>query len=291
MKILTLGPSLSYSDVATKEYCAENCIEDPHIIYLTPQNKTEGIIEELVRLYELGDRSTIAIVPIFNSVEGRVKDTIGPGRGLVKYHDKVKIYHEYILDVHHCLASKSSSLGRIRKVYSHPQALGQCGGLLRRMRFATYEESSTSRAAQFVGTRPNFEAAAICSPQTAKAYGLNILLEDIADKFEGYSKNQTRFVVLSHKDNEKITGNDKTTVTMEILGQDKPKALYRVLGIIGKRNNNLSYIESMTKGSLKEFVFWMDIDEHRKNLKRELKELRKLTKWLYVHGSYPNRIK
>ncbi len=282
-QILTLGPRYSYSDSATRRYMQESNIKGD-VELLTPPNRTEGIIEELVKRHQGGDREAKAVVPILNTIEGRVRDTISPNRGLIKY-PNVKMCGEYWLKIEHCLAGKGT-LKDVKKVYSHEQALGQCKSFLEKLKVSTEKARSTSEAAEIAAKDPTGQTAAVCSEDAALASGLNILARDIADRFGEGSENWTRFVVLGYTD-AKPTGRDKTTITLELKGAEKPRTLWRVLDII---TQNISYIESMVKGSKTEYVFWLDIDEHRERLGSELKRLEPLTKWMIVHGSYPRKI-
>lgn len=86
------------------------------------------------------------------------------------------------------------SLKHLRKIYSHPQAWGQC-----KLFLATYlkgverqDVSSTSKAAEFVAQDATGTSAAISSKLAAEMNGLDVLAEGIEDS-EG---NSTRFFVL-----------------------------------------------------------------------------------------------
>lgn len=88
-----------------------------------------------------------------------------------------------------------SPLGKIERVYSHPQVWGQCEAFL-----ATHlkgveqvDVSSTSKAAALVaGEGPGAGSAAISSRTAARASGLDVLAEQIEDRED----NTTRFFVL-----------------------------------------------------------------------------------------------
>src|SRR4029079_13407299 len=68
-----------------------------------------------------------SVVPVENSTEGVV------GRSLdLLLATPLKICAEIELRVHQNLMSKAAPVGAIRKVYSHPQSLGQCAGWLGR---------------------------------------------------------------------------------------------------------------------------------------------------------------
>lgn len=85
-------------------------------------------------------------------------------------------------------------LGHVRRVYSHPQAFGQCTRFL-----ATYlrgvetvDVSSTSRAAALAAADPTGAAAALSSAVAAAPHGLDVLARDVEDRDD----NTTRFFVL-----------------------------------------------------------------------------------------------
>jgi chorismate mutase/prephenate dehydratase len=65
------------------------------------------------------------LVPIENSSEGVVSHTLD----MFMDYD-LKISAEVLLEVSHNLLSKSGKKGKIKKIYSHPQALAQCRGWL-----------------------------------------------------------------------------------------------------------------------------------------------------------------
>ncbi|KAI1085833.1 Prephenate dehydratase-domain-containing protein [Whalleya microplaca] len=88
-------------------------------------------------------------------------------------------------------------LTHVRRLYSHPQAFGQCtrflGAYLRGVE--TVDVSSTSRAAQLVkeeGDEGKCDSAAISSAVAAEMLGLDVLARDVEDRED----NTTRFFVL-----------------------------------------------------------------------------------------------
>ncbi len=90
------------------------------------------------------------------------------------------------------------SLDHIKRVYSHPQAFGQCNKFL-----STYlkgverfEVSSTSKAAELVSQDTSGESAAISSQLAGELYGLDALGKSIEDRDD----NTTRFLVIGVED-------------------------------------------------------------------------------------------
>ena len=64
------------------------------------------------------------VIPIENSVEGIVRETID-NLLLLKYTD-MKIVAEISIPINHCLVGFTKSLKKLEKVISHPQAIAQC---------------------------------------------------------------------------------------------------------------------------------------------------------------------
>jgi prephenate dehydratase len=292
---LTLGPKFSYSEIATRRYL-KDIGSTANVVTLTPINRTEGVIEELVRYYEEGKENTIAVVPMYNTTEGRVKDTISPGRGLLKYH-RAQIRDEYIMQISHCLAARKKG-AKIELVISHNQAVQQCISYIRKLgaKYAdTYNGvsvSSTADSARIVAESGRDGIAAICSEEAATHYGLEIVNDgyDVNDKlFAGYS-NRTVFVVLCMKSNGRIpTGKDKTAITFELRNPNKPGSMRDVFTIFADAGINVSHHEAMEKGSLYDYVFWFNIDRHRDEMHEELARLGDLTIGTVLHGSYPRK--
>lgn len=251
-----------------------------------PRNRTEGIIEALAERYRSGDISVAALVPVWNTNEGRVKDTIRPYGGLLK-HPEIKIAGEYVQDIEQSAAGHGTRKD-IRKIVSHPQGIAQCSAWLDKLKAEQELEiipaESTSVAADIARQDSSGRTAAICSPQAAEAYDLPMIERGI-DR-NGNGVNKTRFVLLSYADVEP-TKNNKTTLTMELYGEGEAGTLHNVLSVLAGSGINISYIESMPKGSLTEYVFWLDVDDHRKRIENELKRIESMTRWLQIHGSYP----
>ncbi|KAI1751428.1 Prephenate dehydratase-domain-containing protein [Xylaria castorea] len=85
-------------------------------------------------------------------------------------------------------------IAHVRRVYSHPQAFGQCTAFLgSRLRgVETIDVSSTSRAAELALADASGESAAISSAAAAELLGLDVLARNIEDRED----NTTRFFVL-----------------------------------------------------------------------------------------------
>jgi len=223
--------------------------------------------------------AAFGVVPVENSLEGSY--------GLVLdalVNTDLKIVGEVVLPVSHCLASmRKMSLERVKAVYSHPQAMAQCGRFLHDYlgKARRREVSSTAKAAMVV--RRLKYAAAICSRSAAKLYGLEVLAENVEDE----QSNFTRFLIFSSRPASR-TEDAKTSIVFS--AKHVPGALHKALAPFASRGINLTKIESRpAKGQPWEYMFFLDLQGHEAdhNVAEALGELSDFTTRLKVLGSYP----
>ena len=112
-KILYLGPSGSYSQIAMETFKQKAGLnaKSEDITTIT------GVIQQIDK-----EDNTIAVLPIENSIEGIVRETIDK---LITTKDEVKIQAELTIPICHCLISKGK-IEDIQNIVSMPQALSQC---------------------------------------------------------------------------------------------------------------------------------------------------------------------
>jgi len=229
------------------------------------------------------DRQEIdwAFVPMENSTEGQVgvtMDTLGQTQHLM-------IVEEFIHPIDQCLlAAEPLSLGEIRRVYSHPQALGQCRDFLETT-LPQVEQvvclSTAEAASRIASVRENW--AAIGPRRAAELYHLHCLKEHIQDE----SLNATRFLMVGDKLAD-CTGEDKTSFL--IMTENSPGSLYRILREFAERQINLTRIESRpSKKKLGEYVFFIDVDGYvfSQPIQEVLWVLKEKNVWTKLLGSYP----
>ncbi len=223
-----------------------------------------------------------AVVPIENSLEGSVTDTLD----LLIREDRLFIRHELVLPIEHCLLVKGETqIPDIQVVFSHPQALGQCRGFLERCFPKAQLVASLSTAAAVEDMKKSqAPAAAIAPARAAEIYGARILARGIQDN----PSNRTRFVVLAPSDHPP-TGRDKTSLCF-YFGENRPGVLYDALGTFARRKINLAKIESRpTKEVLGEYIFLLDLEGHREDplVKEAIQELKGQASRVKLFGSYP----
>ena len=223
--------------------------------------------------------SKYGVVPIENSIEGPVGVTLDS----LAHNFDLKIYKEIIMTINqNLIVNPGTKMEDIEDVYSHSQAIAQCSEFISKNKIQPHYAISTANATKsIIGDKTK---AAIGNAKAAELYGLEILKPNIQDT----DNNETRFVVLANEDHE-ITGNDKTSIIFSIY-EDKPGALYDVLGIFQKNNINLTKIESRpSRKGLGKYLFFIDYIGHRKDgiFEDIIKEIDENTYFLKVLGSYP----
>jgi len=265
MKVGVLGPVGSFSHVAATR---------------TRPDATPIFFETISDVFDAVVKGEVdeGIVPMENSLEGSVGETLDC---LLSH--RVYIVGEYVLEVRHNLLSIAPSLDHVHTVLSHPQALAQCRGLLKRLKgVKVVATSSTSEAARMAALDPS--AAAIASVEAAAHYGLRVLMSDIQDD-ESY----TRFVCTAKNPLKSIHEPAKTSIVL-FLKKDRPGALYEMLGEFAKRDINLTRIESRTRRrALGEYYFFIDLEGRLGDYKvmDALNAIEKCTDVMHVLGSYP----
>ncbi len=135
--------------------------------------------------------TAFGVIPFENSYTGEVGMTMD-----LLYQYDVHIVRMYDLPVsHHLLGVKGASLGDIRQIYSHEQALSQCRRYLSGLKAEQIPYVNTALAARYVSEAGDPAKAAIASRETAGLYGLEILAEEINTS----SENTTRFAVIARQ--------------------------------------------------------------------------------------------
>ncbi len=235
-------------------------------------------LDDVFRLVEQNEAES-GIVPIENSLEGSIARSYD-----LLLDSKLMVCGETELRVVHCLiANPGVRLDSIKRVYSHPQALGQCQSFLKKLgceMVPTYDTAGSIKMIKAKGIR---DGAASASTRAAEIYGLHIVAKGIEDN----PNNFTRFFIFSKKDSPP-TGNDKTSVVFSL--KHRPGALHQLLKEFADRNINLTKVESRpTRQKPWEYNFYLDFEGHRtdKSCREALQNLEEVSIFLKVLGSYP----
>ncbi|MDQ0392285.1 prephenate dehydratase [Labrys monachus] len=227
-------------------------------------------------------QAALAMIPIENSVAGRVADI----HHLMPTAD-LHIVGEYFLPIHHQLmAIPGASLQTIRTVHSHPQALGQCRNTMRRLHLTPVTESDTAGSARLVRDWQDPGRAALAPALAAEIYGLEILAADVEDE----THNMTRFIVLSNEPRWPPVGDGPCITSLLFTVRNLPAALYKAMGGFATNGVNMTKLESyMVGGFFFATQFYADVEGHpdEPGLRRAIDELRFFSTEVRIVGVYP----
>src|SRR6202035_4455422 len=208
-------------------------------------------------------RAALAMIPIDNSVAGRVADIhhLMPA-------SRLHIVAEWFLPVQHQLmAPKRATLKTIKTVESHVHALGQCRKIIRELGIKAVVAADTAGAAHEVADAGDISRAALATTLAAKIYGLQILKKNVADA----KHNTTRFVGLAKKPKWPSRGQKRVVTTFVFQVRNIPAALYKALGGFATNGINMTKLESyMVGGSFSATQFYADVQGHPKDRALEL---------------------
>lgn len=232
------GVQGSYSQAA-----CEKLFEVPSTMYF---NSFEGVFNAVEKgLCQYG------ILPLENSSYGSV--------GTV--YDLMKNYNFHIvksirLRVNHSLLAKpGTQLKDVKEIFSHEQAIGQCGEFLKTLKDVKITVcENTARAAKMVAESDRNDVAAICSRDCIELYGL----ESISNNIQVSDNNYTRFICIS-KNLEIYPGANKISLMLSL--PHRPSALYHMIAKFSALGVNLTKLESRpVPGSDFEFMFYFDME-------------------------------
>ena len=228
---------------AYSQAACEKLFELPNTIFF---NSFEGVFNAVDKgLCQYG------ILPIENSSYG----SVGTVYDLMKNY-KFHIVKSIRLRINHCLMAKpGTKLKDIKEIYSHEQAIGQCGNFLKTLKDVKITPcENTARAAKLVAESGRNDVAAISSRECLDLYGL----EPLENNIQVTDNNYTRFICISKK-MEIYPGSNKVSLMLSVPHQ--PNALYHMIAKFSSLGVNLTKLESRPiPGSDFEFMFYFDMD-------------------------------
>ena len=227
-------------------------------------------------------RAKLALIPVENSVAGRVADIhhLLPG-------SRLHIIGEFFLPVnHHLLAVPGTKLSEIKEVRSHVHAIGQCRKFLRQNGLRAVVGHDTAGCAAEVARNGDKTVAAIASELAGKIYGL----ESLAANIEDAGHNTTRFLVMSREPKavDPRIGPMVTSFVFHV--RNVPAALYKAMGGFATNGVNMTKLESyQINGAFAATQFYADIEGHpeQPNVRLALEELGFFSREVRILGVYP----
>jgi prephenate dehydratase len=227
-------------------------------------------------------RAALAMIPIENSIAGRVADIhhLLPNSGL-------HIIGEHFLPIHfQLMALPDADLSTIRSVQSHVHAIGQCRKIVRKLGLKALVTGDTAGSAREVAESGDITKASLAPRLAAGIYGLKILAEDVEDE----SHNTTRFIILSKTPKRAAQDSGPIVTSFVFRVRNLPAALYKALGGFATNGVNMTKLESyMLEGDFTATQFYAEVDGHPDDvpLTRALEELEFFSRELRILGVYP----
>tara|TARA_Y200000002_G_scaffold353763_1_gene333458 strand:- start:1360 stop:2193 length:834 start_codon:yes stop_codon:yes gene_type:complete len=269
MKILYQGNEGAYSQLAAVEIFPEAEL----ISCKTFENCFEKCTD---------DESLRTIIPIENSIAGRVADI---QYLMNKY--KLQIYAEHFHRVsHNLIARPGVAISNLKYVRSHSQAISQCQRIINEYGLEPIVAADTAGSAKYISDNTLDNEAAIASTLAAKIYNLEVLKSNIEDD----KKNVTRFLFMGKKiEHPEYKENENFLTSCIFKVKDKPAALYKCLGGFATNDVSLSKLESFSdQSSFEQYLFLCDIVGHIEDPKvqKSLEELGFHTISLEILGVY-----
>ncbi|MEQ9576075.1 MAG: prephenate dehydratase, partial [Rhodospirillales bacterium] len=200
-------------------------------------------------------RARLAMIPIENSVAGRVADIhhLLPDSGL-------HIIGEHFHRVnHHLLAVPGSKISELTDVHSHVHALNQCRDLIRELGVTPVVHVDTAGAAKDIAAQGDKSQAAIASSLAGEIYGLESLKQNIEDA----EHNTTRFVVMTREAQASVHADGVDYITsFTFRVRNVPAALYKAMGGFATNGVNMTKLESYVGPDFVAAQFFAEVDGH-----------------------------
>ena len=267
-KVSFLGPPGTFTHIAGIKFFGNH-------VNFVPHEDIGEIFEDVSK-----GRAEYGIVPVENSLQGTVTYVLDL---FMEY--QVKITGEVYMDIEHSLYTLEDDFSRITVLFSHPQAIAQCRGWIKKNLpdVKVVETVSTAEAAHKASETPG--AAAICTNWAGTIYGLKLLEKGIQDN----PVNVTRFFIL-RREEYPYQENVEYKTSINMILKDEPGSLFNALSPFALYKVNMTKIESRPlRGKEWEYIFFIDLEGHHKEerVERTIEEVKKHTIFLEILGSYP----
>ena len=228
---------------ANSQLACDKLFKNANIMYFSTFDAVFTAIEKGLCRY--------GIIPVENSTAGSVNSVYD----LMIDHNFSIVRSVRLKIDHNLLANPGATLEGIKEIYSHEQAINQCGGFLSTLEgVKVIPCENTAAAAKMVAQSGRTDIAALASRPCMRLYNLKSLADSVQDQDNNY----TRFICIS-KELEIYPGADKTSL-MAILPHE-PGSLYKLLSRFYALGINLNKLESRPLPTREfEFMFYFDLD-------------------------------
>jgi chorismate mutase/prephenate dehydratase len=269
------GSEGAYSHLAGKKYFAS---DGDRILF-----RGYATFRELLEAVEDGAVAS-AVLPIENTTAGSINESYD-----LLSQMELSIVGEEVFAVEHCLfALEEVPLSRIRRIFSHPQALAQCSDFLAILTHCTAESFlDTAMAVRKVKEDEDLSQAAIASEEAGRLSGLKLLRRNLGNRRDNY----TRFVIVSR---ERVAYDERIPCKTSLVfaTRHEPGALVRCLNVLQTHGLNMTKLESRPRPSVPfDYLFYVDFEGNIANpdVRDAVEEITREASYLKCLGSYPAR--
>ena len=201
-------------------------------------------------------QAACGVLPIENSLAGAIPETYD-----LLAHAPLAIVDEVVLPVPHCLVGlPGTNIDALSRIHSHPAALAQCRRFLSSLPDTLPDVApSTAAAARRVAEARDTAQAAISSRRAGERLGLTVLLNDVSDHAENY----TRFVAVApHTRLDRNDGREWRTA-VRFVTHHHPGALARAINPLATFGVNMCSLQSRPiPGRPWNYQFYADLEGH-----------------------------
>ena len=223
------------------------------------------------------------ILPIENSFNGDVGNVLD-----LAFFGSLYINGVYEANVvQNLLGVQGAVLSDIRKVVSHPQALGQCTNYIENHGFEMENAVNTAVAAKMVAEIGEKSIAAIGSIEAAQQFGLQVIAEKINDS----ETNTTRFAVFSRSKRTPTPKDERFIMLFTV--KNVAGSLGEAISVIGQHGFNLRALKSRpTKELVWDYFFYVEGEGNINSPQGEamLEQLKRSCSDLKIIGSFEKEI-
>lgn len=260
-----LGPKGSYSMLAAQKLCPDaERISIPNF-HILMQALVTNEVDEIV-------------MPIENSLNGGVMQNID----LLQSTQGVIAVKECSVRIDHRLVTKKGvDKSKITRIYSHPQALGQCARYLAEKFPYAKQIETPSTAGSLAMIKEDTDAGIVGSH--CEIGDLEITSECISDE----KTNFTQFLLVRRGEVDETVHTNK--IYFSVTCKHEPGALMRMLEVFDKHALNMTKIESRPiKDKVGEYRFFIELDADyaSTNVKNALKEIKQKANSFKLLGCY-----
>ncbi len=240
MKVAYSGTEGAFAHIATEN------------LYPTAEKVAFSDFVSAYRAVENGE-CDVAVLPVENSYNGEVGQVTD-----LMFSGSLYVNGIYELAVTHDLLTVSGAkISDVKTVVSHPQALGQCAGYIRKHGFETMEYPNTALAAKYVAELGDRSVAAIASESAAERFGLRVLDHDVNES----RSNTTRFAVFSRAANRRVKGDTGVHSILLFTVRNEAGSLAKALDVIGQYGFNMRTLRSRPmKELLWQYYFYIEVE-------------------------------